>query len=227
VRGRRVAAIAFCVALVSCAPAPREPPPDVRAPSDFPERDYRQAAAAGQAVYRIDPRSSLLVIEVRRGGSLARVGHDHVVASRDVRGYVLPIAARADLYVPLSTLSVDEPALRAAAHFDTTPSAGDIAGTRRNMLVRVLDAEHYPFARVKVLGADADHVEAEIELHGVTRIVRVPVQLATGRDRIGVSGALMLRQTDFGIVPLSIFGGAVQVQDALALHFTLQAQRVK
>jgi polyisoprenoid-binding protein YceI len=226
-RGARLAAIAFCVALVSCAPAPREPSPDVRAPSDFPERDYRQAAAEGQAVYRIDAASSLVVIEVRRGGSLARIGHDHVVASHDVQGYVLPAAGRADLYVPLSTLSVDEPALRAAAHFDTTPSAADIAGTRHNMLVRVLDAEAYPFARVSVRGTDADHVDAQIALHGVTRTVRVPVQLAAGSDRLDVSGDLTLRQTDFGIVPLSILGGAVQVQDALALHFKLQARRVK
>ena len=226
-RGLRLAAIAFCVALVSCAPAPREPSPEVREPTDFPGREYRQAAAAGQAVYRIDAASSLVVIEVRRGGSLARIGHDHVVASRDVQGYVLPAAVRADLYVPLSTLSVDEPALRAAAHFDTTPSVADIAGTRRNMLVRVLDTEAYPFARVSVRRADADHVDADITLHGVMRTMRVPVQLASGADRLDVSADLALRQTDFGIVPLSIFGGAVQVQDALALHFTLHARRVK
>jgi polyisoprenoid-binding protein YceI len=226
-RVARLAAIAFCVALVACAPPPPEPSPDVRAPADFPKREYRQAAAAGQAVYRIDAASSLVVIEVRRGGSLARIGHDHVVASHDVQGYVLPAAGRADLYVPLATLSVDEPALRAAAHFDTTPSAVDIAGTRRNMLVRVLDAEAYPFARVSVRRADAGRVEADIALHGVTRPIRVPIQLASRADRVDVSGDLRLRQTDFGIVPLSIFGGAVQVQDELALRFTLRASRVK
>lgn len=222
-----LAAMAVCVALAACAPAPRETPIGTGAPTDFPQREYRQAAAAGKAVYRIEPASSIVVIEVRRGGSLARLGHDHVVASHDVQGYVLPADARADLYVPLAALVVDEPALRAAAHFDTTPSEADIAGTRRNMLARVIDVDAHPFAQVRVRRADANHVDADIALHGVSRTVRVPIDLATDADRIDVSGDLTLRQTDFGIVPLSILGGAVQVQDELALHFTLHARRLK
>ena len=226
-QARRLAALVACVALVSCAPPPREAPLEAPAPGDFPQRDYRLAAAAGKAVYRIDPSTSIVVIEVRRGGSLARIGHDHVVASHNVKGYVLAAEARADLYVPLATLAVDEPALRAAAHFDTTPTEADIAGTRRNMLTRVLDVDAYPFARVSVRHADAEHVDADVTLHGVSRVVNVPVRLAIDADRLEVSGDLTLRQTDFGIVPLSILGGAVQVQDALALHFALEARRVK
>ena len=226
-RAALLAAIAVCVALASCAPAPRETPTETGAPTDFPEREYRQAAAAGKAVYRIEPATSIVVIEVRRGGSLARLGHDHVVASHDVRGYVLPADARADVYVPLEALVVDEPALRAAAHFDTTPTDADIAGTRRNMLGRVLDADAHPFARVSVHRADAEHADADVALHGVLRTVRVPIELVIDADRLDVSGDLTLRQTDFGIVPLSILGGAVQVQDELALHFTLHARRLK
>lgn len=226
-RAALLAAVAVCVALASCTPAPRETPIETGAPADFPEREYRQAAAAGKAVYRIEPASSIVVIEVRRGGSLARLGHDHVVASHDVRGDVLPADARADLYVPLAALVVDEPALRAGAHFDTTPTDADIAGTRRNMLGRVLDVDAHPFARVRVRRADVHHVDADIALHGVSRVVRVPIELAIDADRLHVSGDLTLRQTDFGIVPLSILGGAVQVQDELALHFTLYAHRLK
>jgi len=226
-RAALLAAIAVCVALASCTPAPRETPIEPGAPADFPQRDYRQAAAAGKAVYRIEPASSIVVIEVRRGGSLARLGHDHVVASHDVQGYVLPADARADLYVPLAKLVVDEPGLRAAAHFDTTPSDADIVGTRRNMLERVLEVDAHPFARVRVRRADGEHVDADIALRGVSRVVRVPVHVAVDVDRLEVSGDLTLRQTDFGIVPLSILGGAVQVQDALALHFTLHARRLQ
>ena len=221
-----LAAVAVCIALAACAPAPRETPIEAGAPADFPQREYRQAAAAGKAVYRMEPASSIVVIEVRRGGSLARLGHDHVVASHDVQGYVVPADARADLYVPLATLTVDEPALRAAAHFDTAPSDADIVGTRRNMLGRVLDVDAHPFAQVRVRRADANHVDADIALHGVSRAVRVPIDLAIDADRLDVSGDLTLRQTDFGIVPLSILGGGVQVQDALALHFALHARRL-
>ena len=222
-----LAVIAAGIALASCAPLPRAPSPEAGAPTDFPARLYRQAASAGQAVYRIDPASSLVVIEVRRGGSLARLGHDHVVASHDVEGYVLPAARRADLYVPLARLSVDEPALRARAHFDTTPSAADIAGTRRNMMGRVLDVETYPFARVSVRRAGADAVDADISLHGVSRRVQVPVRLSIDSGGLEAAGEFTLRQTDFGIVPLSVLGGAVTVQDELTLRFTLRARRLQ
>ena len=94
------------------------------------------------------------------------------------------------------------------------------------MLGRVLDVEAHPFVRVRVRRADAGHVDAEIALHGVSRIVRVPVEFVVDADRFDVSGDLTLRQTDFGIVPLSILGGGVQVQDALALHFALHARRL-
>jgi polyisoprenoid-binding protein YceI len=226
-RGALLAVVAASIAVASCAPVPREPLVETRGPADFPEREYREAVAAGQAVYRIDEAASIVVIEVRRDGSLARLGHDHVVASHGVRGYVLPAARRADLYVPLAQLAVDEPALRAEVHFDTTPSAADIEGTRRNMLGRVLDVADYPFARVRIRDAGTNAVDADISLHGESRVVHVPIRLSIEAGRLEVSGELSLRQTDFGIVPLSVLGGAVRVRDELLLRFTLHGRRLK
>ena len=47
---------------------------------------YRTAAASGTAVYAIDPGASLVAVTVRRGGLMARLGHDHVVASHTLTG---------------------------------------------------------------------------------------------------------------------------------------------
>jgi hypothetical protein len=41
-----------------------------------------------------------------------------------------------------------------------------------------------------------------------------------------VSGAFRLNQTDFGIVPLSLLGGAIEVQDAIDLRFRIRAVRM-
>lgn len=222
-----LAVVALAI-LAACAPQVRPPgPAEGGPPPGFPEREYRQAAAAGRTVYRVDPARSLVVIEVRRGGSLARLGHDHVVASHDVQGYVLPGAGRADLYVRLDRLVVDEPDLRKQAGFETKPTAEDIAGTRRNMLARVLDAERYPFALVgvqNVRGADASRVATvAITLHGATRTMEVPLAVEAQAASMVVSGEVTLAQTDFGIVPLSILGGAIEVQDALRLRFRITA----
>src|SRR6476469_3553015 len=134
------------VLLSACTPRIAELPPAARErPAGFPAQVYQQAAAEGKRVLRVDSASSIVVIEVRRAGSLARLGHGHVVASHDVDGYVLPAAGRSDLYVALARAVVDVPGLRAEAGFDTRPSASDTAGTRRNMLEPVLEAGQYPF----------------------------------------------------------------------------------
>jgi hypothetical protein len=154
---------ALCVAagllstmLAGCAPLLREPVSAPAAPpADFPEGYYREALAQGKPVFRVDPAESLVVIEVRRAGSLARLGHDHVVASHEVRGYVAPDEGRADLYVPLARMQVDEPALRKQAGLDTQPTESDIEGTRANMLEKVLEAEKFPFALIRVSGVKA------------------------------------------------------------------------
>lgn len=214
--------------LAGCSvPARRPAAPAPQAPAEFPVAYYEQAAAQGRPVFSVNPERSLVTIEVRRAGSLARFGHDHVVASHDLRGYVASDEGRADLYVPLERLAVDEPALRKEAGLDTEPSEADIAGTRDNMLDKVLESGQFPFARILVSGAGtgAANMGVEITLHGTTRALQVPLQVDRGGNEINVSGRLALNQTDFGIAPFSILGGAVQVQDRLELRFRIAATR--
>ena len=225
------AALAIVAVLsAGCAPPlPRPAGPLEQEPPDFPRELYRAAIARGEPVFRVDPARSLVVMEVHRAGSLARVGHDHVVASHDVQGYAAPDQGRSDLYVPLGRLVVDEPELRAEAHFDTQPSEADIAGTRENMLRRVLEADRYPIAVVSVSGVvsgpgDPD-VDVALTLHGTTHATRVPMRIETQGDEIVVTGSLVVQQTDFGIVPLSILGGAIQVANEVDLRFRISARR--
>jgi hypothetical protein len=204
--------------------APLAPPPE------FPEGYYQQALKAGKPVYRIDPAQSLVAIEVRRGGSLARLGHDHVVASHDVTGYIAPGEGRADLYIALARMQIDEPALRKEAGFDTQPTESDIEGTRSNMLTHVLDAEKYPFAVVAVKDVDAMEKKATlavaITVHGKTRVFQVPSEIEIDEKSVGVSGKLAFNQTDFGITPYALLGGAIAVKDGLALRFRIRARRM-
>jgi hypothetical protein len=41
-----------------------------------------------------------------------------------------------------------------------------------------------------------------------------------------VAGRFTLRQTDYGITPLTILGGAVQVADAVDVEFRLRARPI-
>src|SRR5258708_19934014 len=100
-RSKALRAVLLSTILAGCAPLLREPAPAPAAPpADFPEPYYREALAQGKPVFRVDPAESLIVIEVRRSGSLARLGHDHVVASHEVGGYVPPDQGPPPLYLP-------------------------------------------------------------------------------------------------------------------------------
>src|SRR6266568_2912052 len=225
-----LAAALLALMLGACAPPVRERVPAAAPPAEFPEGYYLEALAQGKPVFRVDSPESLVVIEVRRAGSLARLGHDHVVASHEVGGYVAPDEGRADLYVALERMAVDEAALRAEAGFDTQPTESDIEGTRANMLVRVLEADRFPFALIRVSGADARQGNATlsvaITLHGVTRALQAPARIDADADLIEVSGRLSFDQTDFGITPYSVLGGAIAVRNGVDLRFRVRARRL-
>jgi len=222
-----LAATALAGILAACAQLPRVEAPSAP-PAEFPEAYYLQALKQGKPVFRVDPAESLVVIEVRRSGSLARLGHDHVVASREVVGYVAPDEGRADLYVALARMQVDEAALRAEAGFDTQPTESDIEGTRGNMLEKVLEAEKFPFALISVSGASAKEkkttLAVAITLHGYMRTLQVPAEIEADAEKVSVTGRLSFEQTDFGITPYSLLGGAIAVQNRVDLRFRIIAR---
>ena len=210
--------------LVLAACAVKAPPP-AALPVETGEAWYQQAARTGQRIYQIDAAQSLITVTVRRGGAMARFGHDHVVASRSVAGFVAPDAGRAAFHFRLDQMTVDEPALRSAAGLDTQPSLEAIEGTRENMLTRGLDAARHPLVMLhaeRVRGNDK-LLRLTVTLHGVARTVEVPVVVERSKTSVTASGELRLLQTDFGITPMSVMGGAMVVQDPMELRFKIVA----
>lgn len=230
---RRALLACACAVLTACSPFGA--PPAALTPAPAAGAATMAAPAwqqRGMRLLHIAPQESLLTITVRRGGALARLGHDHVVASRSLQGVVAPRAGRAAFQFRLDEMSVDEDGLRQAAGLTTTPSADAIAGTRHNMLVRVLEAERYPWVRVDARRSEAGGegnmalLDADITLHGVTRAVQLPVRIEEAADgrSLQASGSLLLKHSDFGIVPFAILGGAMAVQDQMELAFRITAR---
>ncbi|MFC7299112.1 YceI family protein [Herminiimonas aquatilis] len=218
------------VMLVACAPDVRLQKPEQGRTSAaiFPENDYLQAEARGKNILRVNSQQSLLVLEVRRAGAFARFGHDHVVASHHVTGYVAQSEGRADLSIPLEKLVVDEAALRVEAGFTTQPTPDDIEGTRRNMLGKVLNVSQFPVALIHIQRkGTANILVVTINLQGISRTFEVPAEVHTTDNSLLVSGNMHFKQSDFGIVPFSILNGAIQVQDRLDLRFRILAEAVR
>lgn len=214
--------------LSACAPLPPPAATNTTAPPPVPwtePPDHRQPGLQ----WRIAPDSEIAVT-VRRGGAFARLGHDHVVAVRGLEGRATAGSAgepaHAVFRFRLDAMEVDNGDMRAKAGLDSTPSADAIAGTRHNMLVKVLDAEHYPEVLVQATQSGPAELQADITLHGVTRRYTIPAEIRRGADGqggISASGTFTLRQTDFGITPFSVLGGALAVQDTLELRFAVRA----
>lgn len=223
--------LCLCLGLAAC-PRPVQPPaptPSVPQPSPTPSSDIK-----GATIYQIDPQASELHILVYRGGTFARLGHNHVMSSKSLTGriWVQPqfAASGFELSFPVADLIVDDPDARRAAGSDFPPDipAADKEGTRKNMLrAEVLDGERYPRVEVKAAkvggSLQAPQVTARITIKEASRDVVVPVVVAVNGDRLTASGEFEILQTDFGIKPFSVALGALEVKDRLLVRFKLVA----
>jgi polyisoprenoid-binding protein YceI len=223
------AAIAVLSVLAACTQLPAPPvqsaqPRPAATPAPVPAPPAAASPAIGPQLH-IDTANSLIAVTVRRGGVLARLGHDHVVASHNVTGTVSPAQNRADLQFRLDEMKVDEADLRRIAGLEKQPSADAIDGTRHNMLTKVLDAERYPVVSIHAeRTAPGQPLQVSITLHGVTRTQAIPVKLREENGVMTVKGTVTLKQTDFGLTPFSVMGGAMAVEDQMELRFDLMAK---
>lgn len=197
--------------------------------------EYDALGKRGGRMYVIDTARSQLLIYAYRGGTAARLGHNHVLRAAQIEGYVhvpatAPAGARFDLRVPLAQLVIDEPQLRAATGdaFAGERTASDIAGTRHNLLgPDGLGAARFPDVRVRSTQVSGDWpalvADVEITLHGVARMLTVPLRVHRDGADMNISGSLVLRQSDFGAQPYSTLLGLLAVQDPVTIRFELLA----
>lgn len=235
--GALLCALACSLALNACSPvAPLPPAPATSA--DRPDGGNSASSVAAShtpvpgtptiaaelPVLSIDDQHSQITIIVRRGGLLARLGHDHLILVRQLSGSVDQRNNRATLQFRLDEMQVDPPELRLAAGLSPQPSADAIAGTRHNMLQRTLDAQRYPLVLVQAeRHADGHSLQLALTLHGVTRSLRVPANIHSDGRSLSAEGSFTILQSDYGITPFAVMGGALAVQDQLELHYRLQA----
>jgi polyisoprenoid-binding protein YceI len=205
--------------LTACAQPP--PGPGPTADLDW----YRAAAASGAAVYAVDPGASLVAVTVRRAGLVARLGHDHVVASHTLAGYAAPGVGRADVSFRVDQMTVDEPQLLRDADIATQPSPQAVEGTRKNMLGPVLDAQRHPVVTLHAERQADGRLRVAVTLHGATRWLELPAAVQVDAAQVTTSGTARLKQTDFGITPFSVGGGLLSVDDELEVRYHIVARR--
>lgn len=222
------AAVAAALFLAACAPAVEVP---VEAPRTAPR------SLEGAVHYRVVQEETLVYARVFRAGSLAALGHNHVVVFDDVGGDIFVADeigdSLFDLSVSLAEVTVDPPELRSrqGRDFQSDISQDARERTRRNMLgEKMLDAERHPYVTLSSSAVEGPlprlGVTLDLTIGEVTRQVTVPVEIEHEGDRLAASGRFDLLQSDFGIEPFSALGGALKVEDRVEVVFSITARKV-
>jgi len=164
----------------------------------------------------LDTARSSMTIRVGRTGVVSFAGDNHLVRAPLASGSVNEAGKHIEFKVQSKSLRVEDPGT----------AADKKAQIQERMLgPDVLDSEHFPviqFRSTSVSGAPADlRVAGDLTLRGQTRPVEAKIQeIAKGHWR----GAASLKQSAFGIKPISIAGGTVKVKDEMKLEFEILAK---
>jgi polyisoprenoid-binding protein YceI len=178
--------------------------------------------------YSIDPDVSRFVVRVSAAGMLSAFGHNPTIAIRDFRGEARfdPEAldgAELHLRVQSGSLAVTD-----------NVSDKDRREIERTMNQEVLETAKYPeivFDSSNVSTSKAGdgqywvNLVGNLSLHGVTSTQPVAAQIALMGDTLRAYGEFALRQTTYGIKPVTVAGGTLKVKDELKCSFDIIARK--
>jgi hypothetical protein len=232
---KRQGTVLLCLMVAACGAPP--PKPSGPAGESQPAATTRSVTTpvAGDR-YRIDPDQSELRVLVYRAGAMASLGHNHVISTHGLQGWVTfdgnASAAAFVLTVPVADFVIDDPRRRMEEGADFADSVTDEArsGTAHNMLgPAVLNAADFPVLTIRSVsmtaGTGSLQARVALEVAGHASTLLVPFTLETSPQRLVGHGELALRQSSIGLTPFSVFLGALKVQDELRVKFKLVALR--
>jgi beta-glucanase (GH16 family)/polyisoprenoid-binding protein YceI len=187
------------------------------------------ATPALAQTYAFDESNSSLEINVYKEGLFSAFGHNHLIAANDFSG---------SLQFDPSEIENSSVTLRVAPKSLTVVDPGVSAGERRQVQAsmlgpEVLDVERYPeiwFRSTRVAGVKRQGrgwrvtLTGTLQLHGAQRPVTFPLVVQLDNGQLTAQGDADILQTDFGITPIKVAGGAVKAKNRLRIHFDIRAR---
>jgi polyisoprenoid-binding protein YceI len=162
----------------------------------------------------IDANKSSMKVRVFKSGAFSAFAHDHEIEAPIAEGKVDSSAnASVQLRVDARKMRVLDPEIDA-------DKRGEIQHTMQS--ATVLDVEKFPEISYQSSGVTSRgdgrwEVRGNLTLHGKKQPVAVEVSLRDGHYR----GSASIKQSDFGIEPIRIAGGAVKVKDEVKIEFDI------
>lgn len=162
----------------------------------------------------IDTNRSTITIHVGKAGLFSVAGHEHWVNAPIAEGMVNDSEApHVDLRVNAAAIEVKP---------DPKVDAKDQAEIQQNMQEITLESTKYReivfrSTRVVTQANEKWRVEGVLSLHGTTK----PVVFTVERNSGAYVGRTVIKQTDFGIRPISVGGGLVKVKNEVEIEFRI------
>jgi len=185
-----------------------------------------QLAQAAPRVYTLDPVRSRLTIQVGKAGLFGFAGHEHQVVAGAFRGIATFDPER--LGQSSVDLTFDAGALRVTGKGEPPEDVPQVQATMvgptcldagRFSTIRFVSRSVAAAGTVGPNGGDLA-LRGELTVHGVTRPLTIRVHLGIAGQTLEATGAMTLKQTDFGITPISK-AGVVKVKDELTLSWRI------
>ncbi|HKA20305.1 MAG TPA: YceI family protein [Blastocatellia bacterium] len=182
--------------------------------------------AANSARYRIDAGQSHFTVRAFAGGFLSALAHDHTIAVRDFEGnteFTFGTVEPASLQMTIKAASLS------VVDKISEKDRQKIEATMRD---EVLEVSNFPEITFKSTGVNATktgegqyqaRISGEISLHGVSRPITIASQLEFGDKLLRAKGNFALKQSSFGIKPVSVAGGTIKVKDEIKFVFDIVA----
>ena len=222
---RALSALSLVLLVAACAstPTPQRltpPPPTLQ-------------TMPPQGSYRIDPEQSEMRVLVYRAGPLSNFGHNHVLVNRELSG-AAKIGSTLEsssfsISVPVARFTVDEARVRAEEGEDFTEEVPDSArmGTLHNMLApTLLYAEMHPTLDIRseqVMETNGQlNAIMALQVAGHEASIEAPFVISPAPTGFAVTAEFVVRQTELGLTPLSLMGGALQVRDSMHIKLKLR-----
>ncbi len=163
----------------------------------------------------IDPEHSTITIHVGKTGLLSAAGHEHWVNAPIAKGVINTSEPRVEFTVNTREMTVKP---------DPKVDAKTQEQIQQDMQDMTLESGKFPrigFVSQKVeRDGSAWKVEGTLTLHGVSKTVRLNVT----KDGNAYVAHTTLKQTDYGIKPVSVGGGMVKVKDQVDIEFRIVPQ---
>lgn len=186
------------------------------------------ATASAAAIYVLDPGVSRFTARAFATGLLASLGHNPSFAIRQFAGEA-----------KFSPDAPEHTAVRIVLQSSSLELSDQVSDKDRREIERttrsdVLESSRFPEIVFEAsnpalsqggVGLYWANITGKLTLHGVTQPQQITAQVSVTGNQLSASGEFTVRQSSYGIKPVSVAGGTMKIKDDVKVTFDLVARK--